>query len=128
MPSIKTSSGIIPSLEYFAQEVIEQTPPDARILFVGRTAGIRLHSKIYPRKVFMLPSDYRQMAAAWHVQPWFPRRSRRMSMKHTGNRFIPIDSIDEHAFIREHRITHIARFNELDRARRASWRASDEGK
>jgi hypothetical protein len=110
----QTSSGTIPSLEYFAREVIEQTPPDARILFVGRTSGIRLAFEIYPRKVFMLPKDYRQMAIGWHIQPWFLDVPEDIHQAY-WHQFIPIDSVDEHDFIREHHITHIARFNELDR-------------
>ena len=110
----ETSAGIIPSLEYFAREVIEQTPPDARIMFVGRTSGVRLAFEVYPRKVFMLPSDYRQMATGWHIQPWFREFPEDIHQAY-WHQFIPIDATDEQDFIREHRITHIARFNELDR-------------
>jgi hypothetical protein len=103
----------VPSLEHFARRVINETPADARILFRGRTAGMRLAFEVYPRRVFMLPQDYRTMATEWHVQPWLknPPVDPHESYWH---QFIPAIVVPADEFVRQHRITYVASFDELD--------------
>jgi hypothetical protein len=103
----------VSSIEHFARQVVAETPADARILYQGRTAVMRLAFEVYPRRVFMLPQDFRTMATQWHVQPWLrnPPVDRHEPYWH---QFIPIVNADPEAFIREHAITYVARFDEMD--------------
>ena len=109
----RAQRGKEPQLEHFARMVVQQTPADARILFQGRTAGMRFAFEVYPRRVFMLPQDYRAMATQWHVQSWLkdPPVDRHESYWH---RFIPQVYVPADDFVRAHRITYLARFDELD--------------
>src|SRR5205085_7961620 len=59
----------LPSIESFSRRICAELPSDARILFHGQTAGLRMAYEVYPRPVFMLPQEMRTMAASWHVQP-----------------------------------------------------------
>lgn len=113
VPQGGIGSSKVSSIEHFARQIVEQTPPDARILFQGGTAVMRLAFEVYPRRVFMLPQDYRAMATRWHVQPWLrnPPIDRHEPYWH---QFIPIVNAGPDAFIRQHAITHVARFNETD--------------
>jgi hypothetical protein len=103
----------VPSLEHFAKLVVEQTPPDARILFEGRTAGMRLAFEVYPRRVFMLPQDYRTMATQWHVQPWLKNP---VVDPHEAywHQFLPAVNVPAEDFVRDRSITYVAHFDELN--------------
>jgi hypothetical protein len=116
VPQGGIGSSKVSSIEHFARQIVEQTPPEARILFQGRTAVMRLAFEVYPRRVFMLPQDYRTMATHWHVQPWLrnPPIDRHEPYWH---QFIPIVNADPDAFLRQHAITHVARFDETDSSR-----------
>ena len=117
----------VPSLECFAQRVINETPADARILFRGRTAGMRLAFEVYPRRVFMLPQDYRTMATEWHVQPWL-KNSPVDWHESYWHQFIPATAIPADEFVRQHRITYVASFDELNlsecKVERVRWNAA----
>jgi hypothetical protein len=103
----------IASLEHFARQVVERTPADARILYQGRTAVVRLAYEVYPRRVFMLPQDFRTMATQWHVQPWM-RDAPNDPHEAYWHQFLPVVNADQETFIREHAITYLARFDETD--------------
>jgi hypothetical protein len=103
----------VSSIENFARQVVAQTPADARILFQGRTAVMRLAFEVYPRRVFMLPQDFRTMATQWHVQPWL-RNAPVDRHEPYWHQFIPIVNADPESFIRQHAITYVARFDETD--------------
>ena len=102
-----------PTLEYFCEAIRSATPPEARILFRGRTPATRLAYEVYPRRLFMLPQDYTALACAWHVQPWCRQLP---DDPHAAywRQFLPKSSIEAATFIREHGITHVAAFDEYD--------------
>ncbi len=103
----------LPILEHFCQQICEQTPPTARILFHGSTPGMRLAYEVYPRRVFILPQEMSAMAASWHAQPQL-RDLRPDAHEAYWHQFIPRDSVDPALFIREHRIDYVATFDEYD--------------
>jgi len=102
-----------PTLEYFCQTICAATPPDARILFYGRTPAVRVAYEVYPRRVFMLPQDYTALASAWHVQPWCQQLSPDPHETY-WQRSLPRETVPAASFIREHGITHVASFDEYD--------------
>jgi hypothetical protein len=106
-------NGKVSSLEHFARQVVAQTPADARILYQGRTAVVRLAFEVYPRRVFMLPQDFRTMATQWHVQPWL-RDAPTDPHEAYWHQFLPVVNADREAFVRQHAITYMARFDEMD--------------
>ncbi len=91
-------------------------PADARILFHGQTAGLRLAYEVYPRQVFMLPQELRTLAASWHVQPQLADLPVDRKTAYWEER-LPDASIDERQFIAEHRINYVVTFDEYDLAK-----------
>ena len=106
-------SNKISSLEHFARQVVEQTPDDARILFQGSAAVVRLAFEVYPRRIFMLPQDFRTLATHWHVQSWM-RNAPIDPHEAYWHQFLPVVIADREAFVRQHAITYVATFDEMD--------------
>jgi hypothetical protein len=105
-----------PILEHFCREVCEKTPPNARILFHGGTAGMRLAYEIYPRRVFILPQEMTAMAESWHVQPQLCDLTSDAHEEY-WHQFLPHTTVQPSVFIRQHRINYIATFDEYDLSR-----------
>ena len=103
-------------LEHFCREICEQTPPNARILFHGRTPAMRFAYEVYPRRVFILPQEMTAMAESWHVQPQL-RDLPADPHELYWHQYLPHDSADPTAFIREHAIDYVATFDEYDLSR-----------
>jgi hypothetical protein len=103
-------------LEHFCQEVCEQTPPNARILFHGHTPAMRFAYEVFPRRVFILPQEMTAMAESWHVQPQL-RDLPADPHEPYWHQFMPHDSADPTAFIRQHAIDYVATFDEYDLSR-----------
>jgi hypothetical protein len=114
-PTYKINGERLPTLECFGRSVREQLPPDARILFHGRTAVLRFAYEVYPRRVFMLPQEMRELAATWHVQPQLRDLPDDPHLRFWHDK-LPTASIEPAEFIREHRIDFIATFDENDLA------------
>ena len=114
-PTFKINDLRLPTLECFSRLVREHLPPDARILFHGRTAALRFTYEVYPRRVFMLPQEMRELAASWHVQPQLRNLP---ADPHLGFWLdkLPTASIEPAEFIRDHGIDFIATFDENDLA------------
>lgn len=99
-------------LERFFERCRRELPPDARVLYTGRAEGQLLAYVLYPRPVFMHPSD-RYVAWVGHQvldlglplpdDPLFP-----------GAVPPPLAPPSLDAFVAEHRITHEVRFVESD--------------
>ncbi len=92
-------------LDNFAARCSADLPTDARILYHGLQEGWVFAYDVYPRRVFMLPSDWRRLAASCHLKPWFS--------------YLPQDPLEPYwhqtaaalpdereTFIRDHHITH----------------------
>ncbi|HKD38533.1 MAG TPA: hypothetical protein VKB78_17090, partial [Pirellulales bacterium] len=94
----------LPVLESFSRRLAAELPEDARVLFHGQTAGLRLAYEIYPRPVFMLPQEMQLMAASWHVQPQLAELPADAKPDY-WNRRLPEASVNEGQFVAEHRIT-----------------------
>jgi len=108
------------SVEYFATNCCQLLPRDARILLHARNEGLLLAYELYPRRVFMLPSESCEFPINWRYQPW-----------HKDMEDDPVESywrsdIDGHedraVFIREHGITHEV-FFDADEAMNCRWGA-----
>jgi hypothetical protein len=115
-PTYEFNGRKLPVLECFGRRLATELPEDARILFHGQTAGLRLAYEVYPRPVFMLSQEMRVMAASWHVQPQLADLPGDAKPDY-WNRRLPDDSVDERQFIAEHRITHVVTFDEYDIAK-----------
>ena len=102
-----------PTLDYFCETIRASTPPDARILFYGRTPAARVAYEVFPRRVFMLPQDYTALAAAWHVQPWCQQFAPDPHIAY-WQRLLPHDTVAARTFIHDRGITWIAAFDEYD--------------
>jgi hypothetical protein len=103
----------LPVVESFSRRVCAELPADARILFHGQTAGLRLAYEVYPRQVFMLPQEMRALAAGWHVQPQLANLPEDRKTDYWHER-LTTASIDERQFIAEHRINYVVTFDEYD--------------
>ncbi len=114
-PTFKMNGQRLPTLECFSRMVREQLPPDARILFHGRTAALRFAYEVYPRRVFMLPQEMRELAAAWHVQPQLRDLPDDPHLRFWHDK-LPTTSVEPAEFIRERGIDYIATFDENDLA------------
>jgi hypothetical protein len=115
-PTYELNGRRLPVVESFSRRLAAELPENARILFHGQTAGLRLAYEVYPRPVFMLPQEMRAMAASWHVQPQLADLPGDAKPDY-WNRRLPDKSLDERQFIAEHRITHVVTFDEYDIAK-----------
>lgn len=105
-----------PLLEHFCQTICEQTPPTARLLFHGGTPAMRLAYEVYPRRVFILPQEMTAMAEAWQAQPQL-RDLPPDAHAAFWDQFLPHETVDPAAFIREHGIDYVATFDDYDLAK-----------
>ena len=115
-PTFKIDGRDLPLVESFSRRVCAQVPPDARILFHGQTAGLRFAYEVYPRRVFLLPQDMRNLAAGWHVQPQLRSLPEDRQLAFWQKR-LPNTVADERQFIREHRIDYVVTFDEYELAK-----------
>ena len=115
MPTYELNGHRLPVVESFSRRLCAEVPADARILFHGQTAGLRLAYDVYPRQVFMLPQEMRTLAASWHVQAEVGDLPADRKMAYWQER-LPEASIDERQFIAEHRINYVVTFDEYDLA------------
>lgn len=106
----------LPCIESFSRRICAELPADARILFHGQTAGLRMAYEVYPRPVFMLPQELRTLAASWHVQPQLYNLPDDRTPEF-WNRRLPDATADERQFIAEHRINYVVTFDEYDLAK-----------
>jgi hypothetical protein len=92
-------------LDNFAARCCTELPSNARILYHGINEGWVFSYAVYPRRVFMLPSDWWHLAASCHLKPWFsylPNDPLEEYWHRTG----PSSPGEREAFIRSHHITH----------------------
>jgi hypothetical protein len=115
-PTYELNGHQLPLVESFSRRLCAEVPANARILFHGQTAGLRLAYEVYPRQVFMLPQEMRILAASWHVQPEIGDLPADQKMAYWQER-LPEASIDERQFIAEHRINYVVTFDEYDLAK-----------
>jgi hypothetical protein len=116
MPTYELNGHRLPVVESFSRRLCAEVPADARILFHGHTAGLRLAYEVYPRQVFMLPQEMRTLAASWHVQPELGELPADRKAAYWQER-LPEASIDERQFIAEHHINYVVTFDEYDLAK-----------
>ncbi len=103
----------LPAIEAFSRRLCVDLPPDARILFHGQTAGLRMAYEVYPRPVFMLPQEMRMLAASWHVQPQLSELPEDRKPDYWNER-LPNETVEERQFIADHRINYVVTFDEYD--------------
>jgi hypothetical protein len=103
-----------PNFDNFCKRCREQIPLDARILYHGPNEGLVLAYVIYPRRVFMLPGEQRDMFhECWRRESWCQ-----------GMTADPLDAywkwdpsmpnISEEQFIADRRVTYVVTFDETD--------------
>ena len=61
--TIQETNPLANSVDNFASRCRQEMPPDARILFHGAQEAWIFAYEVYPRRVFMLPSDGFQLTA-----------------------------------------------------------------
>jgi len=103
-----------PNFDNFCRRCREQIPPNARILYHGPNEGLVSAYELYPRRVFMLPAEQRDMFhECWRREKWCQ-----------GMTADPLDqywkwdpslpNISQPQFIADHRVTYVVTFDESD--------------
>jgi hypothetical protein len=104
---------ILCNFDYFCRACNAKIPADARILYHGGNEGLILAFELYPRRVFMLPQEQRDMFHnCWRNELWC-----------RGMAADPLDEcwewdpaaidVPEEQFLKEHGITHVVMFDSL---------------
>ncbi len=96
-------------------------PPDARILYHGSQEGWVFTYEVYPRRVFMLPSEWWRLSASWHLKPWFQDLPKDR-LEAYWSRTVTPEPGEREAFIRTHGITHEV-FYEVENPAACRWEA-----
>lgn len=89
----------------FAARCCAELPANARILYHGINEGWVFAYDVYPRRVFMLPSDWWHLAASCHLKPWFSYLPSD-PLEAYWHRAATSSANERDTFIREHGITH----------------------
>jgi hypothetical protein len=102
----------LPTFSYFCDKCQREIPSDARILYHGPNQGLVLAYEIYPRRVFMLPSEQRTMFTdCWRNERWC-RGMKPDPMLAIWKWDPPLPNVSEMQFIAEHEITYVVSFDE----------------
>ena len=106
-------------VDNFANRCRQELPPDARILFHGAQEAWIFAYEVYPRKVFMLPSEGFQLAKTFQSRPW-SKALPKDPLEAYWNRELPSPLGEREAFIRAHHITHEVYF-QVDHPMQSRW-------
>jgi hypothetical protein len=108
-------------LENFAARCCANLPADACILYHGFQEGWVFAYEVYPRRVYMLPSQWWRLAASCHLKPWFlylPKDP----LETYWNHALASNPTERQAFIRAHGITHEV-FYDAEKPAACRWEA-----
>lgn len=99
------------NFDYFAAQCRRELPSDARILYHGHIEGMVFAYEVFPRRVFMLPGEYCDIARSWHKQRWLEGMPDD-PLEPVWHQGLPTERPDRETFIREHGLTHEVWFDE----------------
>jgi hypothetical protein len=108
-------------LENFAARCGADLSADARILYHGFQEGWVFAYEVYPRRVYMLPSEWWRLAASCHLKPWFQYLPKD-PLETYWNRTLASSPSERQAFIRAHGITHEV-FYDAEKPAACRWEA-----
>ncbi len=107
---------ILCNFDFFCLACGDRIPADARILFHGGNEGLILAFELYPRRVFMLPQEQRDMFHnCWKKELWC-RGMAADPLDKFWRWDPPLNTVPEDKFIEEHGITHVVMFDPLNAA------------
>ena len=107
----------IPNFDNFCRRCREQIPPNARVLYRGPNEGLVLAYELYPRRVFMMPQDQRDMFhECWWRESWCKGMAAD-PLEHYWKWDLPRYAVPQEQFISEHQITYLVTFDEFDVAK-----------
>jgi hypothetical protein len=112
--ALSPTGKILCNFDFFCQICLDKIPEDARILYCGGNEGLIMAFELYPRCVFMLPQEQREMFHdCWRNEIWC-RGMAADPLDECWRWDPPTPSIDQAQFMQEHGITHIIRFDPLN--------------
>lgn len=91
---------------YFAEKCSKQLPPDARILYHGRTEAMVFAYEVYPRRVFFVPEEFSELVRDWQKFEWWFPQSLKDPLESFWHASLSQPAIERDAFIRAHGLTH----------------------
>jgi hypothetical protein len=92
-------------IENLAVICCRQTPKNAHILYHGTHEGWIFAYEVYPRRVYMLPTDSSKLSASWHLKRWLHNLWPDPLEKY-WDRKVTMTEAEREDFIQEHKITH----------------------
>ena len=111
------------SVDSHCRQLCQSLPPGiaARCanLVSRRTGSLIFAYEVYPRKVFMLPSEGFQLAQTFQSRPW-SKALPKDPLDAYWNREFPAPLGEHEAFIRAHHITHEVYF-QADHPTQSRW-------
>lgn len=109
----KMRGALLVPIDSLAATCRKQTPKNARILYHGSQEGWVFAYQVYPRCVYMLPSDWSQLSATWHVKRWLQNLWSDPLEKYWDRDIVMTDA-EREKFIRDHKITHEVFYDAAD--------------
>lgn len=102
---------LLADFDYLCQECLQQIPADANILYHGPNEGLILAYELYPRSVFMLPQEQRDMFQyCWRLEEWCQGMTPD-PLELYWKWDYPLQNISEEQFIADHQITYVVTFD-----------------
>jgi hypothetical protein len=101
----KMRGALLVPVDSLAVTCCKATPKNARILYHGAQEGLIFAYEVYPRRVFMLPSEWSQLSANWHTKRWLQNLWPDPLEKYWGQVTVMTEA-ERQDFIQEHKITH----------------------
>ena len=102
----------ISDFDTFCRLCVKQIPANARILYHGPNYGLILAFELYPRRVFMLPQEQKDMFHyCWRQEKWCTGMTAD-PLDHLWKWDPPLTAVSERQFIAEHQITCVMTFDD----------------
>ncbi|HTQ38083.1 MAG TPA: hypothetical protein VMJ32_03595 [Pirellulales bacterium] len=111
MPVWQLADGTCSNLDHFCQQCRAQIPPNANILYHGPNDGLVMAYELYPRRLYMLPYEQRNLCEyCWCLEKWC-RGMAPDPLDIVWKWDPPIPDVPEDQFVREHHITYVVNYD-----------------
>lgn len=105
--------------EFFIPRWKKTIPAEASVAYRGQWEGPLVAYELYPRRLYLLPSDARRLAANWYNHRWLAKKTRGKSLadRWTDQYWSQRSSwptVNLKSFIQERGITFLLTFDEAD--------------